>query len=321
MIHKKLFPTLFLWLLTASLCLSACQPAAAASVTLKIAVIPVLDALPMYLAQKEGLFTSRGLAVEFVPVASGAERDQLIASGQADGMLNEVLSTLLFNREKTQVQMVRYARAATPTAPLFRILASGKSGITRVEDLKGVEIGISDATIIAYLTDRMLEKKGFSPQDIKTVGVPKIPDRLALLSSGQLKAGVLPDPTSSLAVQQGAVVVVDDTLVPDLSFSTLSFRKAVIDAHPETIRAFLAAVDEATQKINSDSTHTRYVPLLAEQKLVPAPLLKAYQVPNFVTAGVPSQAQFADVLVWAKQKGLLKVDVSYDSSVNASFLP
>jgi NitT/TauT family transport system substrate-binding protein len=319
--NKPFFYPFMLMIMAASLGLSACQPGAAGLVTLKIAVIPVLDALPLYVAQKEGLFKAHGVAVEFIPVASGAERDQLIVSGQSDGMVNEVLSTLLFNKEKTQVQIVRYARAATADAPLFRILASGKSGITKVDDLKGVEIGISDGTVIAYLTDRMLQKKGFKAEDIKTVGVPKIPDRLALLNSGQLKAGVLPDPTSSLAVQQGAVVVVDDTVVPELSFSTLAFRKTVIDAHPEAIRGFLAAVEEATRKINSDSTHTQYVPLLSEQKLVPAPLLKSYQVPNFVTAGVPSQAQFDDVLAWAKEKGLLKGDVSYASSVNASFLP
>jgi NitT/TauT family transport system substrate-binding protein len=320
--HKKLILSHILSLAAAAaMLLGACQPAPTSGVTLKIAVIPVLDALPMYVAQKEGLFKAHGVTVEFVPVASGAERDQLMVSGQADGMVNEVLSTLLFNKEKPQVQIVRYARTATADSPLFRILASGKSGIHNVDELKGVEIGISDGTVIAYLTDRMLQKKGFKADEIKTIGVPKIPDRLALLSSGQLKAAVLPDPTSSLAVQQGSLVVVDDTLVPDLSFSTISFRKQVIDAHPDAIRGFLAAVEEATTKMNADSTHSQYVSVLADQKLVPAPLLKGYQIPTFVKAGVPTQAQFADVLSWARDKGLITVDVPYATSVNVSFLP
>ena len=153
------------------------------------------------------------------------------------------------------------------------------------------------------------------------MGVPKIPDRLALLNSGQLKAAVLPDPTSSLAMNQGAVMVLDDTIAPELSFSTISFRKQVIDEHPQAVRAFLAAVEEATGLINSDSSHTQWVSVLSEQKLVPDPLLKTYQVPNFVTKGVPSKAQFEDVLAWAKGKGLLTSDVSYDTSVNAGFLP
>jgi hypothetical protein len=32
-------------------------------------------------------------------------------------------------------------------------------------------------------------------------------------------------------------------------------------------------------------------------------------------------SQFADVLDWTQQEGLIEVDVSYDSSVDDSFLP
>ncbi len=68
----------------------------------------------MYVAQKEGLFEKHGVKVELVPVASAPERDQVIAAGQADGMINEALSTALYNKDQVQVQIVRYARAATP---------------------------------------------------------------------------------------------------------------------------------------------------------------------------------------------------------------
>ena len=40
-----------------------------------MAVLPILDTLPMYVAQQEGLFEQNGVQVEFIPVASGAERD------------------------------------------------------------------------------------------------------------------------------------------------------------------------------------------------------------------------------------------------------
>ena len=105
--NKPLLYPLILAITALALIGSACQPAAPAESSLKIAVIPVLDTLPMFVAQKQGLFKAHGVSVEFVPVASGAERDQLIVTGQADGMVNEVLSALLFNKDKTQVQIVR----------------------------------------------------------------------------------------------------------------------------------------------------------------------------------------------------------------------
>ncbi|MBE0409807.1 MAG: ABC transporter substrate-binding protein [Anaerolineales bacterium] len=322
MLNQNTFRILVVFVLFSSLSMSGCSPttpAAPSQVTLRLAVIPVLETLPLYVAQNEGLFNEQGLEVEFIPAASAPVRDQLIASGEADGMINEVLTTMFNNREQVQVQIVRFARTATAEAPLFRILASAKSGITSAHGLKGVEIGISQGTVIEYLTDRLLQAEGLSPEEIKTVAVPGITDRMALLESGELSAAMLPDPLSSLAIQQGAVVALDDTSHPEYSFSTITFRKAVIDQHPEAIRAFLSAMEEAVNMINADPT--RWDAVLAEQNLVPAPLLETFELPKFATAGVPNQAQWDDVLEWAKGKGLLDKDLSYAETVTDAYLP
>jgi NitT/TauT family transport system substrate-binding protein len=149
--------------------------------------------------------------------------------------------------------------------------------------------------------------------------VPKIPDRMALLGTGELAAAMLPEPLSSLAELQGARVILDDTRHPEYSFSTISFRKAVIDEHPQAIRGFLAALEEAVTMINSDPA--KWNSLLAEKQLVPEPLLDTYQVPTFGTAGIPTEEQWNDALAWAKGKGLLNQDVSYPDSVTDIYLP
>ena len=84
------FRQLSMFIVALGLILSACgSPAKPA--TLKIAVLPIIDTLPMYVAQQEGLFAKHGVNVEFVPVASAPERDQLLAAGQADGTVNETI--------------------------------------------------------------------------------------------------------------------------------------------------------------------------------------------------------------------------------------
>ncbi|RJP53821.1 MAG: hypothetical protein C4583_03790, partial [Anaerolineaceae bacterium] len=288
-------------------------------VTLKIAVLPIIDTLPMYVAQQEGLFAKYGVTVELIPVASAPERDQLLAAGQADGAVNETLAVMNFNKETIQMQAVRYALVPTEGHGHFFILASGQSGITDAQGLKGVEIGVSQGTVIEYVTERLLQAEGLTADEIKTIAVPKIPDRMALLASGELKAGVMPDPLASLAIQQGAVNVLDDSKHPEYGFSVISFRKEVIDASPDAIKAFLAAIEEATALLNADPT--KYNNVLSEQKLVPEPLIGKFAVPTFPAAGVPSQEEWQDALNWAKEKGMLTVDVAYADSVNASLLP
>ena len=308
-------------LLSLILTLGACAPDDIPDepVILKIALLPIMDALPMFVADADGLFASHGVKVEFIPVASAPERDQIMQAGQADGTVNELLSVMFFNKESVQLQAVRSAHMATPEHAHFYILAAANSEITDVSDLKGVEIGVSQGTIIEYLTYRLLEAEGFASDEIITMAVPRIPDRLALLGSGDLKAGVLPDPLGPLAEQSGAITVLDDRHAPTYGASVISFRKAVIDENPESVKAFLAAIEEAVEKINADPA--QYAGLLAEKKLVPPPLMESYQIPTFPTAGIPSEADWNDALDWAQSQGLIEVDIAYNDSVNADLLP
>ncbi len=302
-----------------ALALGACAPAAPQTTTLRIGVLPILEALPMYVAQDQGYFAQEGLQVEFVPAASAAERDQLMQAGQIDGMINDLVSTLLYNQQQVQIVIVRFARVASAQDPAYRILASAGSGITGVDGLRGVPIGVSEGTVIEYVTDRLLQAEGLAADEIEIVAVPKIPDRMALLESGELQAATLPDPLSSLALQAGATLILDDTAHPEFGTSVLSFRKPIVEQSPEAVRAFLRALEKATAEVNANPG--RWGTLLTENKLVPAPLIGSYRLPTFPSASVPSEAQYADALDWAVAGGLLVGSAAYDDSVNDAFLP
>ena len=302
--------------LVATACGAPAPAATGAPVTLRLALLPILDALPIYVADQQGYFAAQGLKVSFIPVASAAERDQLIASGQADGMINDLVATVLYNRDQAQVQIVRFAQVATAKQPEYRILAAPGSKLTTPADLKGVPIGVSQASIIEYITDRLLEAEGLAPADINITAVPKIPDRLSLLSSGKLQAATLPEPFSTLAVQSGSRVILDDSAHPEYGSSVISFRTAVIQAHPQAIAGFLKAVDQAVTDINKDNS--RWAGIMSQYNLVPKPLAGKFPAPTYPTYSLPSQAQFKDVVDWALSKGLISHSVSYQDSVNAN---
>ncbi len=286
--------------------------------TLRIAVLPIVDTLPLFLAQEEALFKSYDLNVELIPVSSAPELSQMVASGQADGMVTDGLTVAFFNKEEIQMQIVRYAQRPTADTGHFFILAAKDSGIATPADLKGVEIGISEGTIIEYVTDRLLEKEGFDADEIQTIAVPKIPDRMALLGSGELKAAVLPDPLASLAVSQGATIILDDSQSPEYGASVYVFSKKMIEENPDAIRNFLEVIDIAVAFLANEPAEYRYV--LAERQLVPPPLLEGYVIPPFPN-GIYTEAEWEDTLAWAQAKGLLSVDIPYEDAVDDSFLP
>ncbi len=286
--------------------------------TLKIGVLPIADVVPMYVAQQEGFFAQEGIQVELVPVAGGTERDALIQSGGLDGQLNEVLTTLLTNAGGTvQVKIVTMARRPFPNQPLFYIVTAPDSGITSPEQLKGVEIAIGENTVVHYVADRVLQHAGLSASDIRFTNVPKIPVRFELVMSGQVKAAVLPDPFASLAVLQGAGVVIDDTAYPEVSHSVVSFRTDVLKDRPNTIKAFLRAYDRAVRAINENPE--KYRDILVQTARVPEALQGRYTLPRYPEGELPTEAQVADVIQWALDKGLIKQSLRYDDLVDASF--
>lgn len=307
-------PLILIFILLLSSCSGADEP-----VTLKMAMLPIMDTLPAHVAEEQGYFADENLIVEFLPVGSAPDRDQLIKSGQADGMVNELLSTMFYNSESPEVITVRYARKALPDFPHFYILASADSNITNVDDIRGQEIGISEGTIIEYTTDRLLQASGLDDDDYVTVAIPRIPDRLALLGSGELAAANMPDPAAALAIQSGASIVIDDSSYPQYGHSVYTFRKELVDEHPEAIRGFLRAIERAVDEINGNKS--QWSDLLSEKNLVPPPLLGNYSVPDYPTAAVPTQAQWDDMLQWAREEGYLTADLDYSTSVDDSLLP
>jgi len=312
---KKIFVLTFLLL---ALFLASCGGTSEPQ-SLRIAVLPILDALPMHVAQQQGYFAEENLEVELVPVSSGPERDQLMQAGQVDGMINEIVSVMFYNQTETEVVIVRFARAASTESPVFSILAAPGSGIESASDLTGVAVGISEATVIDFMTDRVLQNAGLTPDEITTVAIPRIPDRLALLQSGELAAATLPEPATSMAVLNGATVVIDDSTLPEVGTSVITFSVDSLTEKPDAVRGFLAAVEKAVADLNEDPH--QFDELLADLQMVPPPLAATFVLPPYVTASVPSEALWQDALDWVTGKGLITSTASYADSVDDSYLP
>lgn len=286
--------------------------------TLKLALIPVTDVVPFYVAQQEGFYAEEGLEVELVPVASAAERDTLLQSGQVDGVLTDLMTSILMNAgEGTKARIVSTARRPFPDVPQFYVMSSPESGITTVEALAGEDIAISQNTVIEYIADRLLTDAGLTREQIIKTNVPRIPVRLELLMNEQVKAAILPDPLASLAKLQGANVVITDSAMPEVSVSVLTFRDAVIQDNPEAIRAVLRAWDRAVAAINANPE--TYQNVLVENTTVPEPLTDRYTLPPFPEKELPDESQVRDAIEWAREKALIGQSLEYEDVVASEF--
>ena len=291
-------------------------------VTLRMALLPVLDVLPFFIAQDSGYFADEGVAVELVPVSSALEREQLLAAGEVDGMLTDVIGPAITNAAgEPSVRIVAMARRAYPDAPLFRLLAAPGSNVEAPGDLAGVSIGISENSVIQYLGDRLLERAGLDPGDIVYESIPSILSRFSLMMEGQLGAAILPDPLAQAAIEAGAIPVLDDTAVADEQYSqsVLSFSVDVLEEHPDMVRAFLRAWYRAVDALNANPDDFR--DLWLENTTVPESVRDTYIIPPFPVNEITSEAVWNDVNDWLLGRGIIDQAAAYNDSVDASFLP
>jgi len=286
---------------------------------LKVALLPILDAFPFYVAQEAGFFAAEGLKVEAVPVSSALERDQLMQAGQIDGMLTELSTAAIFNRDGVKLQVVGELREAKAGSPMFRVLAAPGSGLTKPADLAGVPIGVAQNTIIEYVTVRLLGESGLPADKIVLRSVPAIPERFQLLMNGSLKAAVLPDPLGLAAIKAGAPEIISDAAFPRYAVSVFGFSLRATQDKAESVRRFLRAWEKAVVRIEADPT--AQAPLLLKSIRVPPNVQKGYVLPFYPHAKVPDEAQWNDVIAWLMSKKLIPAPLPYGQTVTPAFLP
>ena len=289
--------------------------------TLRMALLPVLDVLPFFIAQQNGYFTDEGINVELIPVSSALEREQLMSAGEVDGVLTDVIGPAITNAAATpSVKIVAMARRSYADAPVFRLLAGPSAGIETPEGLTGRTIGISENSVIQYLADRMLEQVGMSPDDVTYESIPAIPTRFTLMMEGQSDSAILPDPLAQAAIEAGAVLIMDDSMFAEqqLSQSVLSFRNDALEQQPDTVRAFLRAWNRAVEALNADPTS--YRALWLENTSVPESVQDTYQIPPFPEGEITSEAVWDDVSNWLVGRGIIDQPAPYAESVDSSFL-
>lgn len=283
----------------------------AAPAAIRIGTLPTEDSLPLWVAEKDGLFTKAHLKVEIVPFASAQERDAALTAGAIDAFMGDLIAAASLRAGGVPVKVATVMLGATPAEGRFGIVARPGSTVTSLDQLAGKPIGTSSGTIQEYVLDQLMTQAGVSAEDVKKEEVKKVPVRFDLLMSGKLEAAMLPEPFLSLAESKGAKLVADDTGDQNLSQTVLVVAQKYVDdpAGAQTMTALLQVWNDAVAIVNADPASVRS--LLVEKARLPKDLAATYKVNTYPTAQLPKQEQVDDVLAWMKSAGLLAKDVTY----------
>jgi NitT/TauT family transport system substrate-binding protein len=278
---------------------------------IRIGTLTTEDALPLWVAEKQGYFAKAGLDVTITVFQSAQERDTALTAGAIDGEMGDLIAVGTLRSGGVPVRATTIMLGATPKEGRFGIAVKPGSTATSLKDLAGVPVGTSSATIQEYVLDGLMKEAGVPDDQIKKEEVKKVPVRFELLMQGQLAAAALPEPFLSLAEKQGAKIVGDDTKSKtNLSQTVLIFSEKYLNTPggAAAVTKLLSVWDEGAAAINKDPE--AYRALLIDKARLPKPVESTYVMQTYPKHQLPTTADLDAIISWMKTKGLIKSTVS-----------
>ena len=205
-----------------------------------------------YVAKEGGYFEKHGLFVDPVYVASGTKVAQAVIAGEFPVALagGAIISANLAGGDIAFI-------GGVVNVPAFYVIVH--PSIKKQEDLKGKAIGITRYGSSTDFSMRYLVKKwGMEPdRDIKILQMGGQPEIVAGMQAGVIQGGVLSSPADFKAKKAGFQLLVDFKKV-GLDYPTVSLvsARSFIKKDPQTVKAFLMAYSEATERLYRDKEFT-----------------------------------------------------------------
>jgi NitT/TauT family transport system substrate-binding protein len=298
---KRSLCILLACLLTASLAACATsgngQESGQQDKTISFGAVGSVELIPVIIAQEKGYFKEQGVNVNIQSFKSSKDRDAAFQSGNLDGIVCDEVAICLYQNGGFDVKITG------ATDGNFMLIAGKDSGIQSVGDLKSKSVAISEKTCIEYTLDTLLVKNGMTAQDVEKSVVPAIPTRLEMLRARNVDAALLPEPFSTMALQDGGILLgsaKDDGIYT----SVTAFTQKSIDQKGASIQAFYRAYNQAVDYINSTPV-SEYEDTIIRTVGYPADMKGKIQLPKFSRNALPAESDVQAVMDWSAQKKLL----------------
>ncbi len=253
---KKLFTILWLCLLLAA-CgqsyeetkrISRQQRREAAkkdSAALKIAVMPTLDCLPLYVAQYYELYDTVLGGVRLKFYRAQMDCDTAIERGRVEGVVTDLVRAASMKKRGTQL---RYVAA---TNAYWQLITNRNSRVRQLKQLDEKMIAMTRYSVTNMLTDFAVNSAKLDHDHVYKVQVNDLHVRMQMLQNNIIDALCLTEPQATKARQMKHHVVLD-TRTLNWQMGVVAFRDQEMRRHARAkqLAQFIKAYNQACDSIN-----------------------------------------------------------------------
>ncbi len=280
--------------LAAAGCSDATAPTDPDLTTLRVAMFPAGNTLPVHTALTRGIFERNGLHVELTEGTDLSLFMAALAKGQYDIAMTVPTLVLIGAEKHLDIQIVAGLQRQTHERPNAVWITKDPS-ITSLAQLAGKTIAVPSLTgIIADALNYLLQRNGIDRDDVKLVQTP-FPTMGDQLQAGRVDAAVATIPFNSAIAARGFRLH-DDVIVQAVSdasggtvdsaiTSVWSAQRTFTAAHSATVAAWRKSLSEAIDYLDANESEAR-----AEMQSwlkMPAAVLERAALPDWTVEMTP----------------------------------
>lgn len=167
------------------------------STALHVALIPNKDCLPIYYAERTGIFKQIGLNIQIASYNSQIDCDTALLNNTADGGHADLIRLKSYGRRSSALNAAWYG-----TAP-WHVFVCSKLRIKDIKGLKERTVGIARHSAENSVLDQAIQKAGMEKKAVFRPQINNMKLRTVMLDGDQIDAAVLTWPYDSWAKSKG----------------------------------------------------------------------------------------------------------------------
>ena len=217
------------------------------SAALKIAVMPTLDCLPMYVAEYEQLFDTLNGGVRLKPFKAHIDCDTAIMRQRVEGTVSDLVRALRMEKRGTSLRYVAV------TNGFWQLITNKNSRVHQLKQLDDKMIAMTRFSVTDMLSDMIVDSVKLRDEHVFRVQINDLDVRMQMLQNNEMDALFFPEPQATMARMAKHSVVLD-TRKLNMQMGVLVFREKEMrrpERHKQLdlfVKAYNAACDSINKK-------------------------------------------------------------------------
>ena len=214
------------------------------SAALKIAVMPTMDCMPLYVALERGFFKKQGIDVRLRCYTAQMDCDTAIERGRVEGIVSDLVRTERMQQLGTKLHYM----AATDA--YWLLVTNRMARIRELNQLDDKMLAMTRYSATDMLTTAAIDSAKLKAERVYRIQINDVNVRLAMLIGNEMDAMWLTEPQATAARQQRHRIIMDSRKL-DMQLGVLAFSQNAMDneKRKKQIDAFEKAYKQAIDSL------------------------------------------------------------------------